>query len=157
MTPEGKLVLFCFRLGRTPEELVQWLPEWADVLVAVARGPVGGLFISAVMPYLEEVTKLGEVGLKTAMHQALGGSVAEKILFAGERLIERGRREGEKAVLLRQLGQRFGALPVDAVASVHAATPSDLEEMLSRVLTAPTLDDVLGKKKRRRGATSPRS
>lgn len=157
MTPEGKLVLFCFRVGRTPDELVKWLPEWGDVLMAVARSPVGGLFISAVMQYLEEVTKLGEVGLKTAMQQALGNSVAEKILFAGERLIERGRREGERAVLLRLLVKRFGALPADAETTVEAATPSDLERMLSRVLTASTLEDVLGKKKRRRGATPPRS
>lgn len=157
MTPEGKLVLFCFRVGRTPNELVKWLPEWADVLMAVARSPVGGLFISAVMQYLEEVTKLGEVGLKTAMQQALGDSVAEKILFAGERLIERGRREGERAVLLRQLTERFGALPIEVVARIQAAAPSELETMLSRVLTASALEDVLGAKKRRRGATPPRS
>jgi len=121
------------------------------------------LSISAVMRYLEEVTKLGEVGLKTAMQQTLGGSVAEEILFAGERLIERGRSEGEiagrregeiagqRAILLRQLGKRFGALPTEAVARVQAATPSELDGMSFRVLTASRLEDALGKKKRRRG------
>ena len=107
-----------------------------------------------------EVTRLGEAGLKMAMQQALGGSVAEEILFAGERLIERGRREGEIAgrregeiaVLLRLLGQRFGALPAAVVASLQAATPSELDRMATRVLTASTLEEVVGKTKRRRGA-----
>jgi len=67
--------------------------------------------------------------------------------------IERRREDeiaGQKAVLLRQLGKRFGTLPTGAVATIQTATPSELDTMISLVLTAPTLDDFLGKKKRRR-------
>lgn len=159
MTPEGRLILFCLRLGRRPEELLQWLPEWADVLLAVAGSPGGGLFISAAMEYLAEVTRLGEAGVKMAMQNVWGSSVADRIFFAGERLVEQGREqgrlEGERRTLLRLLSQRFGALPNEVVARVEAADQNELDRMTSLVLTAATLEDVLNRKRRRRGAGRP--
>lgn len=58
-----------------------------------------------------------------------------------------GRSEGLKAqrtVLLKQLGQRFGTVPEDAVVRVNAAGPAELEAWFDRVLTAATLAEVLG-------------
>jgi hypothetical protein len=55
---------------------------------------------------------------------------------------QEGRREGEAELLLRQLCIRFGTLPTDVVARVHAADPETLLHWSERVLSAATLDEV---------------
>lgn len=55
-----------------------------------------------------------------------------------------GKLEGERTLLKRLLTQRFGALAPAAVAHLEAATLSELEVMSLRVLTAATVEDVLG-------------
>jgi hypothetical protein len=45
-------------------------------------------------------------------------------------------------MLLRQLRIRFGILPTDAIARVHAADPETLLHWSERVLSAATLDAV---------------
>jgi predicted transposase/invertase (TIGR01784 family) len=56
---------------------------------------------------------------------------------------EEGWAEGKAALLLRLLAKRFGPLPPTAVARVQAATSDELDGWAERVLTEPTLDDVL--------------
>jgi hypothetical protein len=67
---------------------------------------------------------------------------------AGEQLIERGRveglKKGQQKTLLKLLQTRFGALPEAAVARVNAAGTAELDLWVERVLTAPSLEDVLG-------------
>lgn len=53
-----------------------------------------------------------------------------------------GREDGRKAVLLRQLRKRFGALPVDVEARVSAADIEALDLWAERILSARTLDDM---------------
>ena len=73
-------------------------------------------------------------------------------MTAGEQLIERGRKEGlkegmqkgQQQTLLKQLQTRFGALPDSALARVMAAGSAELDLWAERILTAPTLEDVLG-------------
>ena len=57
-----------------------------------------------------------------------------------------GRQEGAAKVLLLQLKARFGAVPADAKARILAAKEATLARWSLRVLTAPTLDAVLGGK-----------
>ena len=54
----------------------------------------------------------------------------------------RGRREGERAALVRLLERRFGALPAALSARVAGADEQALERWLDRVLDATSLDDV---------------
>jgi predicted transposase YdaD len=91
---------------------------------------------------------------------------AERIIFADKVLQERalrkgrregkiegkieGKREGTQEFLLKQLKQRFGELPTHAMTRLQTATLADLEEMGLRVLSASTLEDVLGTPKRKR-------
>ncbi len=69
-------------------------------------------------------------------------------MTAGQQLIEQGRqqglRQGECAVLLRLLRQRFGAA-VDAQIERRIATASieQIETWTGRVLSAATLTEVL--------------
>ena len=63
--------------------------------------------------------------------------------------VEAGQREGEikgqRKVLKRMLGRRFGVLSPQAIACIDQASVSDLEAMELRVLTASTLDEALGR------------
>ncbi len=54
-----------------------------------------------------------------------------------------GRAEGEATLLLKLLDQRFGPLTDATCTRVRSATVEQLERWAERVLTAPTLDDVL--------------
>jgi predicted transposase YdaD len=78
----------------------------------------------------------------------------------GEQLIEQGRQEGreegrqegrqeglllgEARVLLKQMRLKFGAVPDEVVARVERATEAELEAWTGRILTADTLEAVLG-------------
>jgi hypothetical protein len=50
--------------------------------------------------------------------------------------------QGQRAILLRLLGRRFGAVPEPIAVRVSAATPPDLERWFDRVLDAGSIDDV---------------
>jgi hypothetical protein len=56
---------------------------------------------------------------------------------------DEGRKEGERALLLRLMRARFGELPAAAVARVEGADVAQVELWGERVLTARTLADVL--------------
>jgi hypothetical protein len=66
---------------------------------------------------------------------------AKKYLAQGREL---GRREGERALLLRQLRARFGEVPASALARVENADIALLEQWAERMLSAKTLDEALG-------------
>ena len=88
----------------------------------------------------------------------LGPKVAEEVMTLAERLRRegerKGRREGEitgiRKLLLRQLRQRFGVLPSDALSRIENADRPTLDAWGRRVLKAASLDEVLAAKPRRR-------
>jgi hypothetical protein len=65
---------------------------------------------------------------------------AKKYVAQGRDL---GHKEGERALLLRQLRARFGELPESIAARVEVAEVAQLERWGERVLNAKTLADVL--------------
>lgn len=75
--------------------------------------------------------------------QELMAVYADIVNEAQEKGLEQGRRQGERAVLVRLLTQRFGPLPRTAVARIRRANLATLERWTDRVLTAGSLDDVL--------------
>lgn len=54
------------------------------------------------------------------------------------------RAEGQREMLLKQLGKRFGVLPTDPVLRVKTANPAELETLFDRLFTAATLAEVFG-------------
>jgi Domain of unknown function (DUF4351) len=56
--------------------------------------------------------------------------------------LEKGSENGQRAMLLRLLGRRFGAVPEQITARVAAATQPELERWSDRLLDAASLDDV---------------
>ncbi|MHC4854356.1 MAG: DUF4351 domain-containing protein, partial [Planctomycetota bacterium] len=59
-----------------------------------------------------------------------------------DRLVEKGRAEGGAAILLRQLTERFGALPADAEDRVRTASQEQLDLWAVAVLKAKTLEEI---------------
>ena len=78
-------------------------------------------------------------------------TVEAPLASAGEQLIQQGREQGLqqgtlaalRAMLRAQLTARFGQLGAADVETIEAATAPELEQMLVRVLTATSAEEVL--------------
>ena len=159
MTPEGRLLMFALRFGRTPVQFMEQLPNIVPALLTLRSKPHGGLVIASIIVYLKTVGKVLEEDVRMALQQAVGNSIADEILFGAERRLEQAERRyeqgvrdaklegelnGERKLLKRQLRQRFGTLSPEAIARIEAAPLDDLEAIGLRVFTATTLEEVLG-------------
>ena len=58
--------------------------------------------------------------------------------------IEEGRAEGRTALISRLLAIRFGALDPEVREKIQRATPTELEVIGDRLLTARSLEEALG-------------
>jgi hypothetical protein len=95
--------------------------------------------------------KFGSKELLSLLVQAVSEEGKEEMASVAEQLREEGRQEGERRgvakglrkALLRQLTARFGVLPEKSLARIEAAGLVELELWIERVLSAPTVDDVL--------------
>jgi hypothetical protein len=67
-------------------------------------------------------------------------TIAEQLRQEGE---AKGRQEGQRGIVLKQLRIRFGEVPDRVVARLDAATSEQLDRWAERILTAKTIDDVL--------------
>ncbi|WP_437275390.1 DUF4351 domain-containing protein [Sorangium sp. So ce375] len=133
-------------------------PELA-VLSAMAHGggEQGARIAAAVLPAIRELDEetarfYGDLvlnSLNEAARRALEAMMkgyeyqsefAKKYVALGR---DQGRREGERAVLLRLLRARFGELPEAAIARVEGAEIAAIEQWAERVLSAKTLAEVL--------------
>jgi flagellar biosynthesis/type III secretory pathway protein FliH len=79
--------------------------------------------------------------------QVVAEDEKEEIVSIADQFIEEGRneglREGRQQMLLEILRDRFGALRQEVVERIEAADVARLHAWSRRLLTAPTLDDVL--------------
>ncbi len=157
MTALGRLVMYCLRHAREPAELVAGLREWGALVEEVMAAPDGAAALRTVLRY---VLMVHPEATKIVLHQleaALGDEkVKEALMTAGEMLIQqgeaqgeargeaRGERQGELRLVRKLLTRRFGPLTDAANARLEAADVPTLETWGERVLTAASLDEVLG-------------
>ena len=82
------------------------------------------------------------------IEHAAGEEAKEELVSLADWLREQGREQGheqgERTILLKQLRLRFGELSEAVTAHVQAATSTQIERWAELVLTARTLDGVLG-------------
>ncbi len=152
MSALGRLVLYCFRHAREPEELVRGLGAWMDVVREVLEAPNGIAALGTVWRYILLVhPKKPAVVLKQLTAVTEEGRVKETMRTAGEELIHRGELRGEKRgeqqalrrMLQKQLTVRFGPLPQWATLKLEGADVPTLERWGERVLTAASLEEAL--------------
>jgi hypothetical protein len=149
MSALGRLVLWCLRSSRTPEDLVQGLTAWADLLREVKRAPNGAGALAKIWRYLYMVNdRVGAAELLPQLMAAVGEDGRDEIVNAAEELIEEGREQGReqeaRELLVRLLASRFGALTPAARARVNGADRAQIEQWVERLLTAPSLEALLG-------------
>ncbi|WP_437575505.1 Rpn family recombination-promoting nuclease/putative transposase [Sorangium sp. So ce887] len=152
MTALGRVVLWCLRHARRPEELVARLSSWADVVREVRGAPGGRAALARVWRYILNIADPAQPReLLQRLLAAAGPEAKEEIVTIADYLREQGRLageregrlEGQRSTLLKQLRLRFGELPEPIVVRVRAADARQIESWTERVLTAPTVDDVL--------------
>lgn len=148
MTALGRLALFCFRHAREPDALIENLRDWNGLVEEVRGAPNGAAALAAIFRYILLRNKQRDAGdVIQRLLLVAGEKARSEIMTAGEQLIERGRQEGlqegQRGMLLRQLRKKFGALPNEAEARVHAASIEQIELWAERVITATTLAEVL--------------
>jgi hypothetical protein len=112
----------------------------------------GGESLVVLWSYTLLVGEMPADALVAEIARVVGPEVAEHMKTLDEMLRERGlaqgreegREEGTRSVLERQLVAKFGALPAAARARLAAARRAELERWAERLITAATLEDVLG-------------
>jgi predicted transposase YdaD len=143
--------------GRRPDFLRR-LADLAGLLRRV-RWESGAPALEPVLHYIHEVRDEKDVPRET-LDALLGADadpeVQEVLMTVAERLREEGRREGEalgrregevlgrREILARLLRRRFGRLPADVERRLEAADGETLGLWAERVLTATSLDEVVG-------------
>lgn len=144
MSALGRLVLFCLRHAREPEEILARIGRWTDLVREVKNGPNGRAALAAVWRYILLVNaRRKPEDIVARLVAAVGQENEEEIVTAGEILIERGRQEKHRELLLKLLRSRFGALPEEVVMRVNNAELAQLDVWFERGLTATALDAVL--------------
>ncbi|WP_437674759.1 Rpn family recombination-promoting nuclease/putative transposase [Sorangium sp. So ce131] len=159
MTALGRLVLWCFRHARDPDELVARLSAWREVLREVRRAPDGVTALKRVWHYIFIVVNPPRPEeLLRRLLVAAGPEFKEEMVTIADYLHEQGRLageregrlaghlEGQRSALLKLLGLRFGELPEPIEARIGAADAVQIDGWLKRVLTTPTLDDVFNER-----------
>ena len=141
MTALARLVQACFKHARTRADLLEILGGWAEVVRDVIRAPHGLEALALVMRYILLVNDHVEPEeLQAFLDRVAGPDAKDTIMTAGENLIQ----QGERAVLLRLLRQRFGS-QVDAEIErrLAAASAAQITTWVGRVLPAATLTELL--------------
>ena len=149
LTALAKLATICLKHTRTSADFIKILVRWMDVAREVARAPNGLKSLAQVLRYILEVNDHVErEALQAPLEREIGPEAKEAIVTAGQQLIEQGRREGRRegecALLLRQLRRRFGdAVNADLEQRIATASIEQIDTWAERVLSAATLTELL--------------
>jgi hypothetical protein len=157
LTDLGRVVLWCLsvagdsrRLEAEIGEIVAELnalyaaPNEVDALIALLRYLVAThprVSAARITKMLETTARRGQKEVEMDVLDVLTRETRVKARAEG-------RAEGAGRLLLRQLTARFGAVPAEAKARILGATEPTLARWSLRVLTAPTLEAVLGPAKK---------
>ena len=78
------------------------------------------------------------------LEREIGPKAKDTIVTAAQRYIEQGRQQGESAVLLRLVRQRFGdAVDPQIERRIATASIAQLDTWTARILSAATLTELL--------------
>jgi len=160
MTAGGRVAILSLKHGRDQ------IAVRIRVLSPDGRAPGARDVLVSILRYILETSRAEPATLRALLARQVGRKAAEEIMTTAEMLRREGRLEGEakgeargvkkgeilgkRGALLLQLRQRFGRLPAAAVARIDKACAAELDTWCGRVLTASSLDEVLGTKARRR-------
>jgi predicted transposase YdaD len=143
--PMALLALLFLRDGRREGRILEELPDWADLVLALWNSPNGRRAILQLFSYLMRVApNLSLPELESKVRQVIP-ETEELVMTLAEQLIEQGRNEvfaRQRSLVRRQMELKFGALTAEAEARINAADQATLEDFANRVLFASSLADI---------------
>lgn len=160
MSELGRLALWCLLRGRTPELFIRGVGRWLGLVDEVRRAPNGAAALALIWRYI--VAVFGRHRPERVLRKVLAAvdeQTREEIVSIEQYLLEKGRKQGrregvaqgvvqgQRRILLAQLEARFGAVPATTTERVEAASAAELDRWARRVLTASTLDEVIGRRR----------
>jgi predicted transposase/invertase (TIGR01784 family) len=149
MSALGRVVLWCLRHAREPDELIQRLRGVHDLLAEVRRTSAGREALQMIWAYIlavhENKPQNNPEEVMAQLMEAAGDEAKEEFVSMADWLREQGREQGERKILLKQLRLRFGEIEEAVAERVRAAGVEQVERWAELVLTARTLEEALGK------------
>ncbi|MFI2476271.1 Rpn family recombination-promoting nuclease/putative transposase [Nocardia xishanensis] len=145
LTPATRVMLALHKIAPGNTRLgVDMLPLTED-LRAILAGPSGMEELRCVVTYILIVGDTQETDLEPLIER-LGPRAKEAIMTTAERLRAEGEAMGEAKgranALVELLTIKFGTIPPGITDAIHSADPAEVRTWTTRVLTAPTLDDI---------------
>jgi predicted transposase YdaD len=157
-SPLMRLALALLREAGEDSDLIGLLEHHRVLVEAVRSGPQGREAFRLLLAYILRVRDPDPKQMGDRLEQALGANTKEEVMTAAERLeaqgwakgkaegkaegLAEGRVEALRAMVTRQLRQRFGALPPEVQDRLGAAAVADLERWGDQILVAKTLAEV---------------
>jgi predicted transposase YdaD len=148
MGPAATLGFVFLRDGRRDVRILDAFVAWADLFHALHASPNGERAMLQLFSYLWRVTPNLSLDELTRRIRETIPETENVIMTIADQLLEkgmqRGRQEGYRTLVRRQIALKFGPLDASAVARLDSADEAALERYSERVLTATSIDDVLG-------------
>jgi predicted transposase YdaD len=144
MTAGGRVAILSLKHGRDQVAIR------VRVLAPDGRAPAARDVLASVLRYILETSRAEPATLRELLARQVGREAAEEIMTTAEMLRREGKIEGKIEALLLLLRQRFADVPAGAVSRINKASAADLDAWFNRVLSASSIEDVLGLKPRRR-------
>jgi predicted transposase YdaD len=148
-TAFGKLVLWALSVAGDDERFLAEIDRMKGAIDEALEAPDAHDALVALLRYLSLThARLGAKRIGKLLKTTAARRQEKVIMDVLDELRQEGRAEGERkgrvGILLKQLTARFGPVPAEAKARVMAANEATLDRWALRVLTAPSLQAVLG-------------
>jgi predicted transposase/invertase (TIGR01784 family) len=151
-TDLGRFIALTLKHAAYDPNFLDRLVHWAELIRRLLAAPGGLSGLSAAINYILEVTELPADAVRSVLESRVGSEASEALMSTAEKLRAEGRAEGRVAgrvegraeLVLKLLTLRFGSLPSPIRARIEAASIEELDSFAERVLSARTLDEVLG-------------
>ena len=142
------LTLWALRDARNPTRLSMSLGRWAATMATLLQAPNGREALWTIFRYIALVADDTVVGTLSKALDAAQPEVKDALMTLAEKWQAEGEARGrskEKAETLRKLlTLKFGELTEPVVHRIATASDAELDRWVERVLTADTLDQVIG-------------
>lgn len=143
LEPPALMLLVLLKIAPDNPHLGEDIQPWAEDLRAVLAGPHGVDDFITIVTYIQTVSEITDEDLRPLFDQ-LGPQAKEAYVTTAERLRAEGEARGQAKTLVQLLTIKFGPQPRTVTDAVHAATTEQLTTWTARILTAVTIDEVLG-------------
>jgi predicted transposase/invertase (TIGR01784 family) len=148
----AQLTLQLLRDTRDPTRFRQHFPEWIELFREILDSPNGVHEIEQLYRYIWHVAGQlrfeefrATIQSRLPQTKEIAMTIAEQLRAEGRAEGEaKGRAEGRVRTLMRQMTLKFGPLSPEHAALIEHATEQQLDAYLDRILTASTIEAVLG-------------